>query len=122
MTKSITPPQTSQDSWLRRKPVLNWLRKCYKGWRVRHMLPFNFGIHMVGIPLTIVGIVLLFLLPWYWGVGAFILGYVLQWIGHMAEGNDVGEWAAIKKMLGLPYVGVAPRWQNEVSNSTGQGQ
>jgi hypothetical protein len=39
-----------------------------------------------------------------------VLGYLLQWIGHLAEGNDLGEWAAIKRLLGLPYVGIAPRW------------
>ena len=41
---------------------------------------------------------------WYWGVSAFVAGYVLQWIGHLVEGNDLGEWAAVKRMLGLPYV------------------
>jgi len=37
----------------------------------------------------------------------------LQYIGHLAEGNDLGEWAAIKRLLGLPYVGIAPRWNPE---------
>jgi hypothetical protein len=37
----------------------------------------------------------------------------LQWIGHRVEGNDLGEWAAIKRMLGLAYVGVAPRWRQD---------
>ena len=60
--------------------------------------------------------VLLFFQPWYWGVGALVLGYLLQWIGHLAEGNDVGEWAAIKRLLGLPYVGIAPRWNPDDPN------
>src|SRR5262249_4638035 len=81
------------------------------GWLLRHQLPFNFWIHMVGIPLAVAGVVLLFLAPWYWGVGAFFLGYLLQYVGHRAEGNDLGEWAGIKRLLGLPYVGVSPRWQ-----------
>lgn len=66
---------------------------------------------MAGIPLALGGIVLFFLLPWsqwYWALAAFVVGYALQWIGHSAEGNDVGEWAAIKRLMGLPYVGVAP--------------
>ena len=25
-------------------------------------------------------------------------GILLQWIGHLAEGNDLGEWAAIKRV------------------------
>jgi hypothetical protein len=96
-----------------RRPLLNFLRRRLEGWRLRHQLPFNFAIHMIGIPLAVAGVFLLFFLPWYWGVGAFGLGYVLQYIGHLAEGNDLGEWAAIKRLLGMPYVGIAPRWNPE---------
>jgi predicted membrane channel-forming protein YqfA (hemolysin III family) len=90
------------------------LRRILHNWRERHQVPFNFWIHLVGIPLTVVGVVLLFGLPWkqwYWGVGVFILGYVLQFIGHRVEGNDMGEWAGIKRLLGLPYVAIAPARQ-----------
>ena len=48
---------------------------------------------------------------WYWAAMALIAGYVLQYVGHRVEGNDVGEWAAIKRLLGLPYVSISPRWQ-----------
>jgi uncharacterized membrane protein YGL010W len=80
---------------------------------IRHRNPFNFAIHLIGIPLAVAGVVLLFVLPWYWGAGAVVLGYLLQYVGHRAEGNDVGEWAAIKRLLGLPYVAISPRWQTE---------
>ena len=96
-----------------RRPVLNFLRKALHNWRLRHQHPFNFAIHLLGIPLAVAGLLLLFFLPWYWGAAAFILGYLLQYAGHAVEGNDVGEWAAIKRMLGLPYVGIAPRWQRQ---------
>src|SRR5262245_35175130 len=72
------------------------LRRALRHWRERHQHPFNFAIHLVGIPLAVAGVVLLFVLPWeewYWGAGAFVFGYVLQWLGHVVEGNDVGEWA-----------------------------
>ena len=94
-----------------RRPILRFLRKALGNWLERHQHPFNFAIHLLGIPLAVSGLVLLFFLPWYWGLGAFLLGYLLQYAGHVVEGNDVGEWAAIKRMLGLPYVGIAPRWQ-----------
>jgi hypothetical protein len=94
-----------------RRPILRLLRKALGNWLERHQHPFNFAIHLLGIPLAVSGLVLLFVLPWYWGLGAMVLGYLLQYIGHAVEGNDVGEWAAIKRMLGLPYVGIAPRWQ-----------
>jgi len=95
---------------------LRFIRRRLQGWRLRHQLPFNFAIHMIGIPLAVTGVMLLFFLPWYWGVGALVLGYLFQWIGHRAEGNDVGEWAAIKRMFGLPYVGIAPRWNPDDPN------
>jgi hypothetical protein len=101
---------------MRRRPLLRFLGRRLKGWRLRHQLPFNFYIHLIGIPLALSGVVLLLALPWdqwYWGVGAFVLGYLLQYVGHLAEGNDLGEWAAIKRLLGLPYVGIAPRWNPE---------
>jgi hypothetical protein len=105
------PPVTAPED--RRRPVLRFLRRRLQGWRLRHQLPFNFYVHLIGIPLAVVGVVLLFVLPWYWGVGAILVGYLLQYVGHLAEGNDLGEWAAIKRLFGLPYVGIAPRWNPE---------
>jgi uncharacterized membrane protein YGL010W len=91
--------------------LLRFLKRRLEGWRLRHQLPFNFWIHLIGIPLALlVAPILLYFYDWYWGVGAFVAGYLLQWIGHRAEGNDLGEWAAIKRLFGLPYVGISPRW------------
>ena len=98
------------DDPLRRRPLLRVLRN----WRQRHQHPFNFAIHLIGIPMTVAGVVVLFLLPWnlwYAGVGLFILGYVLQYLGHRVEGNDLGEWAGIKRLLGWPCVGIAPQYR-----------
>jgi uncharacterized membrane protein YGL010W len=108
---------------LRRRP----LRRIVRNWRQRHRVPFNFWIHMVGIPVAVIGVLLLIwaafaslgavpayeFTAWYWGLGAVVLGYALQYFGHAVEGNDVGEWAAIKRAFGLPYIGIAPRWQTD---------
>ena len=92
-------------------PKVRFLRRRLEGWRLRHQLPFSFWLHMVGIPMALIAApVSLFFLPWYWALGLFVGGYLFQWIGHLAEGNDLGEWAAIKRMLGMKYVGIAPRW------------
>jgi hypothetical protein len=96
-------------------PVLRFLKRRWQGWRLRHQLPFNFAIHLIGIPLAVSSIPLFFV-EGYWGPAAFVLGYLLQYVGHLAEGNDLGEWAAIKRLLGLPYVGIAPRWNPEDPN------
>jgi hypothetical protein len=101
------------------------LRKALYNWRLRHQHPFNFWIHLLGIPLAVAGLVLLVVWwpQWWWGVGGLVLGYALQWLGHTVEGNDVGEWAGIKRLLGLPYVGISPRWQqNSGQSAVGSGQ
>jgi hypothetical protein len=86
------------------------LRRIWRNWRTRHQDPRNFAIHMLGIPLAVAGVFLLLFTDWYWGVAAIVVGYILQWIGHRWEGNDVGEWAAIKQLLGLPTVAISPRF------------
>lgn len=91
--------------------VIRFIRKRQREWLIRHQLPFNFYIHLVGIPLALLGIVLLFYAEWVWASVCLVVGYFLQWLGHRAEGNDVGEWAGIKRLLGLPYVSISPRFQ-----------
>jgi hypothetical protein len=102
-----TAPPTS--SAPRRRP----LRRILGNWLERHRHPFNFWIHLIGIPLAVAGVVLLFFVEWYWGVAAIVAGYALQYVGHRVEGNDVGEWAGIKRLLGLPYVSISPRWEQQ---------
>ena len=104
MDPTSAPPEPPRRGLFARKPVRRFLRH----WLERHQHPFNFAIHLVGIPLAVLGIVLFFFVPWPWALSAFVGGYVLQWIGHAVEGNDMGEWAGIKRMLGLPYVAIAP--------------
>ncbi len=102
------------ESAVPQNPVGVCMRKAVDNWMERHRLPFNFWIHMLGIPLAVASLPLFVLAEeWYWGAAALVLGYLLQWVGHLAEGNDLGEWAGIKSLLGLPYVGIAPRWQQD---------
>ena len=103
----MTTPGSSEP----RQPVLGALNN----WLERHRHPANFWLHMLGIPLAVAGLVLLIVWweQWWWGVGGLVLGYFFQWVGHAIEGNDVGEWAGIKRMLGLPYVSISPRWQDK---------
>jgi hypothetical protein len=112
--KETAPMPDSQEAQPR-GPLRRFLRTALRNWRERHQDPFNFAIHLIGIPLAVSGIPLLFLVPWYWGVGAIVVGYLLQFLGHLKEGNDVGEWAGIKRLLGLPYVGIAPQWQKDAA-------
>ena len=116
----MSEPTPSRQTFLQRAPIRKFLRRALSNWLQRHQHPFNRGIHLIGIPMSLAGVVLIFALSWeqwYWGVGAFVGGYVLQWLGHLVEGNDLGEWAGIKRMLGWPYVSVAPRPDGEASNA-----
>ncbi len=45
------------------------------------------------------GLALLIAQEWYWGTAGLVVGYFLQFVGHRVEGNDVGEWAAVKRAL-----------------------
>ena len=48
---------------------------------------------------------------WWRPVLLLVGGYALQWIGHRLEGNDMGEYILLKRLLGKPYVAVSPRYQ-----------
>jgi hypothetical protein len=72
-------------------------------WIERHRNRTNFWLHMAGIPgCYVVAPVLLILRLWWWALAAFVLGYVLQFVGHHIEGNSSGEemlfkWLAREK-------------------------
>lgn len=103
----------SARSWLVPAPfgpawVYEWLR--------RHQHPVSFWLHMVGIPMTILAIVPLLwnifsLEMWGWASLLFWGGFALQFLGHVIEGNTMGELILFKKWLGKPYVAVSPRFE-----------
>ena len=94
------------------RKLFGFASRARRNWLERHQNAFNFWIHMVGIPLAVAGLPMLFVLDWYWGLGAIVAGYLLQWIGHKVEGNDLGEFIPVKKLLGLPYIAIAPQFSS----------
>ena len=91
-----------------------------RNWLERHQHPASLVLHAVGIPLLVFGLLLgawqlwhgMWSL-WYRPVGLIVISYILQWIGHLIEGNDMGEIILVKKMLGKPYVAVARSGNSE---------
>jgi len=86
-------------------------------WLQRHQHPASLTLHAIGIPMLLLALGLairqLSLGQWnLWWRPVLLIGvsYVLQWIGHRIEGNDMGEWILIKKLLGKPYVSISPRY------------
>jgi uncharacterized membrane protein YGL010W len=62
----------------------------------RHAHPVNAVLHILGVPMAFTG--LFFLLCGRFGSGAALFsgGYFLQYLGHKAQGNEVGEVTLIK--------------------------
>jgi len=95
-------------------------RKCpswLDNWRTRHQSRLSFWLHIVGIPLAVTGLLLAAVQLWHWRwdlwwrpVLLIAAGYLLQFIGHRHEGNDVGEIIIVKRLLGIPYVAISPRY------------
>ena len=89
--------------------------RLVENWMERHRHPVSFALHMVGIPPTILGVLLI---PVYlyalsfptflFAVSLFVGGYLLQFLGHAVEGTDPGEVIYFKRKLGLRYIDVAP--------------
>jgi uncharacterized membrane protein YGL010W len=87
-----------------------------ENWLERHRDARSFLLHMIGIPLTIMA---LLLLPVYVGLlslpvfllalSFFISGYVIQFLGHALDGTEPGEWYALKKWLGKRYAAALAR-------------
>ena len=65
----------------------------------RHAHPLNAVLHVVGVPMVFVGVVHAFLTGgWLVGSGLVVGGYVLQYLGHRAQGNEVGEVTLLKTL------------------------
>ena len=80
-----------------------------KNWFERHQHPVSLVLHYIGIPMTVVAVGFWIAGFFWYGLGLFALGYLLQFIGHAIEGNDAGELILVKKALGMPYIAVVER-------------
>ncbi len=100
----------------------DWLARYLE----RHQHPGSRALHTLGVPLTLAALALagLQLIQWRWDLWwrpllLLLVSYLLQWIGHRIEGNDMGEVILIKKWLGRPYVDISPRYTS--THTTGSG-
>jgi hypothetical protein len=69
-----------------------------------HNSVWNKVLHAIGIPLIFVGIVLLVLMHWLWGLASFVGGWILLLAGHRIEGNHPAFFQ------GPIYLLVGPIW------------
>lgn len=64
----------------------------------RHKHPVNAALHVIGVPMVFYGLWKLIGGRFAGGAGLITLGYVLQYFGHQAQGNEVGEVTLIKNI------------------------
>jgi hypothetical protein len=64
----------------------------------RHAHPLNAALHLIGVPAAVYGLIRLFGGALWGGLAWIAAGYGLQWLGHRAQGNEVGEWMLIKAL------------------------
>lgn len=65
----------------------------------RHAHPVNAVLHIVGVPAAFAGVYYLFIGKFFLAFSLIVFGYFLQYLGHKAQGNEVGEVTLIKSIL-----------------------
>lgn len=69
-----------------------------------HTNPWNKLLHAVGIPIILAGIVLLVMTHWLLGTALFVVGWIMNFLGHRIEGNKPAF------LQGVIYFLVGPLW------------
>ena len=86
-------------------------------YKAKHRHPLNKLTHSIGIPMIVVSLPL-FLWDWRWALGLFVVGWILQFVGHAIEGNQpaffrnpvylvVGPLWLVRRALGAVGIGRA---------------
>jgi hypothetical protein len=65
----------------------------------RHAHPINAILHIIGVPAAFTGLYFIFIGKIETGLALLTLGYFFQYLGHEAQGNEVGEITLIKKIM-----------------------
>ena len=88
-------------------------------YKAKHRHPLNRLTHSFGIPMIVVSLPLVFF-SWRWALALFVVGWVLQFIGHAIEGNQpaffrnpvyllVGPLWLLRRALAAVGLGKAPQ-------------
>jgi hypothetical protein len=64
----------------------------------RHANPVNAALHIFGVPMAFFGLFKLFGGKLALGGSLLFFGYLFQYLGHKAQGNEVGEVTLIKSI------------------------
>jgi uncharacterized membrane protein YGL010W len=58
-----------------------------ESYKEKHQHPLNRLTHSIGIPMIVVSLPLFFFY-WRWALALFVVGWILQFVGHAIEGNQ----------------------------------
>ncbi|HEX8852947.1 MAG TPA: DUF962 domain-containing protein [Pyrinomonadaceae bacterium] len=58
-----------------------------ENYKAKHQHPLNRLTHNIGIPLIVISLVVFFF-NWRWALAMFVVGWILQFVGHWIEGNQ----------------------------------
>lgn len=72
-------------------------------YKAKHRHPLNKLSHSIGIPLIVLSLPLFFI-NWKWALGLFVVGWILQFAGHLIEGNQPAFFS------NPVYLFVGPLW------------
>ncbi|MDQ3753560.1 MAG: DUF962 domain-containing protein [Acidobacteriota bacterium] len=56
-------------------------------YKAKHQHPLNRLMHNFGIPMIVISLPLVFF-NWRWALALFVVGWIMQFIGHAIEGNQ----------------------------------
>jgi uncharacterized membrane protein YGL010W len=56
-------------------------------YKAKHQHPLNRLTHSIGIPMIVVSLPL-FIFSWRLALSSFVVGWILQFVGHAIEGNQ----------------------------------
>lgn len=77
---------------------MDWL----ENYRHIHQHPVNRALHTVGIPVIVISLPLFFW-DWRWALGLFVVGWILQLLGHLFEGKPPAFFSNPIYLIVGPY-------------------
>jgi uncharacterized membrane protein YGL010W len=91
-------------------------------YKAQHQHPLNRLTHSLGIPIIVISLPLC-LLNWRWALALFLVGWILQFVGHAIEGNQpaffrnpmyllIGPWWLVRRAAAAIGLGKTSRRGN----------
>jgi uncharacterized membrane protein YGL010W len=89
-----------------------------ENYKSKHRHSLNKRLHSIGIPMILLSLVIVFI-NGKWAVILFVVGWILQFIGHAIEGNQpaflknpiyllIGPWWLIRRATSALKLGKSP--------------